>query len=69
MKKFTHIILPIIPSLISTWLVGPIILCLRPAGFSFSLSLDPEDGSDMFLRNIGCLSTDYLAFFSQKVEL
>jgi hypothetical protein len=22
---------------------------------------DPEDGGDMFLRNVGCISTDYMA--------
>jgi hypothetical protein len=22
---------------------------------------DPEDGGDMFLRNVGCISTDYTA--------
>jgi hypothetical protein len=23
--------------------------------------VDPEDGGDMFLRNVGCVSTDYTA--------
>jgi hypothetical protein len=30
---------------------------------------DPEDGGDTFLRNIGWLSTDYMALFSQKTVL
>jgi hypothetical protein len=28
-------------------------------GILLGLVFDPEDGSDMFLRNVGCLSTDY----------
>jgi hypothetical protein len=34
---------------------------LFDAGFFFGLLLKPEDGSDMFLRNVGCLSPDYTA--------
>jgi hypothetical protein len=29
---------------------------------------DPEDGGDMFLRNVGCISTDY-SVTSQKMIL
>jgi hypothetical protein len=28
-------------------------------GFLFGLFFDPEDGGDIFLWNIGCLSRDY----------
>jgi hypothetical protein len=31
------------------------------------LFFDPEDGGDMFLRNVGCLSTDYTVL-GQKRE-
>jgi hypothetical protein len=27
---------------------------------------DPEDGGDMFLRNVGSLSTDYRALYPRK---
>jgi hypothetical protein len=27
---------------------------------------DPEDGGDMFLRNVGCISTDYTASHLRK---
>jgi hypothetical protein len=27
---------------------------------------DPEDGGDMFLRNAGCLSTDYTALYPRR---
>jgi hypothetical protein len=37
------------------------------AGFLLGLFFDPEDGSDMFLRNVGWLSTDCKAFFPQKI--
>jgi hypothetical protein len=33
--------------------------CLLWASFLLGLLFDPEDGDDMFLRNIGWLSTDY----------
>jgi hypothetical protein len=28
--------------------------------------LDPEDGGDMFLRNVGWLSTDYKALYLRR---
>jgi hypothetical protein len=31
------------------------------AGFLFDLFFDTEDGVDMFLRHVRCLSTDYTA--------
>jgi hypothetical protein len=31
------------------------------AGFLLGLFLNPEDGGYMFLRNIGCFSTDYIS--------
>jgi hypothetical protein len=30
------------------------------------LFFDPEDGGDMFLRNVGCLSTDYTALHHRR---
>jgi hypothetical protein len=39
------------------------------SGSLHGLSLDPEVGGGMFLWNVGRLSTDDTAFFSQKVEL
>jgi hypothetical protein len=37
--------------------------CLPPAYLLVlaEIFFDPEDGSDMFLRNVGCISTDYTA--------
>jgi hypothetical protein len=34
---------------------------LLHSGFLIGLFFDPEDGDDMFLRNIDWLSTDYMA--------
>jgi hypothetical protein len=36
------------------------------AGFLLVLFLDPEDGGDMFIRNICWLSTDYTAIYSRR---
>jgi hypothetical protein len=33
------------------------------AGSLFGLLFDSEDGSDMFLRNVGCLSMDYIEIY------
>jgi hypothetical protein len=42
-------------------------LCLLPAScwFLLGLSFDPEDGGDMFLQNVSCLSVDYMAFIPE----
>jgi hypothetical protein len=32
------------------------------------LFFDPEDGGDMFLRNVGGLSTDYTALYPGRYE-
>jgi hypothetical protein len=36
---------------------------LFQVGFLISLLFDPEDEGDMFLRNVGCLSTGYTALY------
>jgi hypothetical protein len=36
------------------------------AGFLLGLFLDPEDGGDMFLRNVGWLSSDYTALCPRR---
>jgi hypothetical protein len=35
-------------------------------GFLLGLFIDPEDGGDMSLRNVGCLSTDYAALYPRR---
>jgi hypothetical protein len=35
--------------------------CLLQSGFLLGFFLDPEDGGDIFLQNVGWLSTDYTA--------
>jgi hypothetical protein len=36
------------------------------AGLLLGLFFDPEDGSNMFLWNVGLLSTDYMALYSKR---
>jgi hypothetical protein len=36
------------------------------ADFLLSLFFDPEDGGDIFLRNVGYLSTDYAALYPNR---
>jgi hypothetical protein len=38
--------------------------CFRP-GILLGL-FDPEDGADIFLRNVGLLSTDYTALYPRR---
>jgi hypothetical protein len=33
------------------------------------LLINPKDGGDIFLRNVGGLKTDYTALYPQKTEL
>jgi hypothetical protein len=40
-------------------------LCFH-AGLVLSLLFDPEDGGEMFLRNVGWLSTDYTALYLRR---
>jgi hypothetical protein len=37
-------------------------------GFSLGLFFDPEDGGDMFLRNVTYLPTDYTALYPRRVN-
>jgi hypothetical protein len=39
---------------------------LLHAGFFLRLFFDPEDGGDMFLRNVRWLSTDYKALYPRR---
>jgi hypothetical protein len=34
--------------------------------FLLNYFFDPEDGGDMFLRNVGCNSTDYTASYPRR---
>jgi hypothetical protein len=36
------------------------------AGRNIVLFFDPEDGSDIFLRNIGCLSMGYMPLYPRR---
>jgi hypothetical protein len=40
---------------------------LLHADFLLGLSFDPEDGGEMFLRNVGWLSTDYTALYYRRI--
>jgi hypothetical protein len=40
--------------------------CLLHAGFLFGLLLDPEDGANIFLRNVNCLSVYYIALYPRR---
>jgi hypothetical protein len=37
--------------------------------FLLDLFFDPEDGGDMFLRNVCCLSTDYTSYIPEDITL
>jgi hypothetical protein len=39
---------------------------LLSAGFFFGFFIDPEDGSDMFLRNVGWLPAEYKALYPRR---
>jgi hypothetical protein len=39
---------------------------LLHAGFLLGLYFDPENGGNMFLRNVGCLSTDCTALYPRR---
>jgi hypothetical protein len=42
---------------------------IKPPAYLLVLAeifFDPEDGGDMFLRNVGCISTDYTALHPRR---
>jgi hypothetical protein len=39
---------------------------LLHAGFLLSLFFDPEDGGEIFLRNVDSLSTDYTELYPRR---
>jgi hypothetical protein len=39
---------------------------LSYTGFSHSLYFDPEDGDDIFLRNVSLLPMDYMALYPRR---
>jgi hypothetical protein len=39
---------------------------LSTTGWFAELFFDPEDGGDMFLRNVGCYPTDYTASYPRR---
>jgi hypothetical protein len=39
---------------------------LLHAGFFLGLFLDPEDGGEVFLQNVGCLTTDHTALYPRR---
>jgi hypothetical protein len=42
--------------------------CLLHASFLLGILFNPEDGGDMFLRNVGWFSTDYIAIYPRTLE-
>jgi hypothetical protein len=40
--------------------------CLLHAGFLLGLLLNPEDGGEIFFRNFGRLSTEYMMIYLEK---
>jgi hypothetical protein len=49
----------------SRWKAELLATCFR-AGFSFGLFFDPEDGDDIFIRNVGWLLTDYRMLYARR---
>jgi hypothetical protein len=45
---------------------GALLATCFHAGFLLSLFFDPEYGGDMFLRNVGLLSTHYTALYARR---
>jgi hypothetical protein len=39
------------------------------AGFLLGLFFNPEDGDEIFLRNVGWLSTDYTKLMPEEITL
>jgi hypothetical protein len=53
--------------LLSRWYIGRFLLAYRcDAGIFLGLFFDPEDGDDIFPRNVGWLSTDHTALFHRR---
>jgi hypothetical protein len=47
---------------IMLWQAEPVLATCFHAGFLFGVFFGPEDGGNMFLRNVGWLSTVYMAY-------
>jgi hypothetical protein len=45
---------------------GSFACCVLHAGFLLGLLFNPEDGGDMFLPDVGWLSTDYTALYPRR---
>jgi hypothetical protein len=48
------------------WIYRRFACCLLHAGFLLGLLFYPEDGGDMFLRNVGRLSANYTALYPRR---
>jgi hypothetical protein len=45
---------------------GPLLTICFHDDFFFGILFDTEDGGDMFLRNVGSLSTDFTALYPRR---
>jgi hypothetical protein len=80
-KKFIYVSFEVVTALLWSYPISGIyrrVLCwklnhfpcyLLHDGFLRGICFDPEDGCDMFLRNIGWLSTDYTAPYPRRQNL
>jgi hypothetical protein len=55
----------VMKSSISALLQSSLDTCFH-AGFLPGVFFDPEDGGNMFLRNVSCISTNYMALYLRR---